>query len=194
MTELLSTPAALREFLELPAGEGALSDDRANLLLRLISGLVLDYLNRDRLTVETGSGGPEPTVELADGTGTTVLLLRGEPVLDVVSVIEDPRGAAAELVDGTDFEWSAKGILRRLGGPCWARRARWYSVTYVPGYEEIPPAVELVVLRLCARAVVNPEGLTSEAEGGYSSGFAFDETRLPHLSRPDRLDLDPYRL
>lgn len=195
MTELLASPEDLREFLELPAGEGALTSSRATLLLGQVSGLVLSYCHRDRFTVDPAGSGDDGTIsELVDGTGSRDLLVARTPLLEVVSVVEDPRGAATELLEGTGFEWSAHGILERIDGSLWRRRFRWYEVLYRAGFEAVPPAVELVVLRVAARAVTNPEGLATESGGGYVSGFAFDETRLPTLAPADRRDLDPYRL
>lgn len=186
MAELLVTADELRDFLDVPVGD--LDDTRAELLIGLISGLVLDHCNRATFTVTV-----EPETVLLDGTGTTVILLPAHPVVEVVEVIEDPRGDATELVEDVDFDWSAKGILTALVSR-WRRRSRWYRVAYRHGYPETPEGVKLIVLRVAARAVTNPEGLATEGTPGYTAGFAFDATRLPTLSAPDRDDLEPYRI
>jgi hypothetical protein len=138
----------------------------------------------------------EATDEVArlDGTGSTTLLLPKLPVRAVESIVEDPDGDASELTDGTDYEWSADGIVRRLGsGAYFARRFRYYEVTYSHG-EAVPDDVKLVVLRVCARAAVNPEGLTQENTEGYGATFGFDATRLAVLSPVDERELHEYRV
>lgn len=185
--ELLATPAELRTWLELDADDtAALSDERANLILAGPSKAVLGYCRRPTFL------STEDTVRL-DGSGWVDLILPGAPVTAVTAVVEDPDGDATELVVGTDVDFSAHGILRRLNG-YFARRFRWYDVTYTHGFADVPEDVRNVVLRVAARGVSNPEGLATEGVGGYNAGFAFDETRLPTLSAPDRRELDPYRL
>lgn len=188
--ELLATAAQLRLWLDLPADDVAsLPDDRAALLLEGASRAVLTYCRRDQFTEE------EVTVRV-DGNGGRELLLPGWPVTAVASVVEDPDGATpTDLLSPTAYvEWSADGILSTIGGGRFARRARWYEVTFTHGYPAVPEDVRNVVLRVAARAVSNPEGLATEGVGGYNAGFAFDDTRLPTLSTPDRRDLHEYRL
>ncbi len=149
---------------------------------------MLGHLNRAALEGEA--------VEvLVDGTGGSSLLLPVDHVLDVTAVVEDPRSTALELEVDVAVDWNRDGILTRLDGGTFRRRSRWYSVELSHGLDEHEiDAVKLVVLRVAARAVVNPEGLATESMGGYVSGFAFDETRLPTLAAPDRRDLDRYRV
>lgn len=181
----LATAEELREFLQ--QTEDELPDSRAELILVGVEGLIRDYTGRS--FAETDGGA-----ELVDGSGTIVMILPGTPVSAVESIVEDPDGAAVELVAGTDFEWSADGILRRLDGGRWFRRFRYYEVTYTRGYDAVPAAVKLVTLRVAARAVVNPEGLTQESAAGWSGGYGFDEARFAALAPPDRRELEPYRL
>lgn len=179
----LITPDRLRNFLDVDYGE--LDDERALEIIEGCSGVVLSYCNREGFEVTERD-------LLLDGSGTNVLLLPGHPVTEVSTIVEDPRGAATELVSDVDFEWSAKGIMKRLDGGRWWRRARWYELTISEGYDETPAAVALVVERLCSRAAVNPEGLATESAGGWVGGYAFDATRLPTVSDPDRRDLAPF--
>lgn len=184
----LVTVEELADFLELDAPEAGTDDERRarTVLIPHASGLVLGHLKRSSLE-------PEERTALLDGNGSTVLLLPGDRVVDVVEVVEDPRGDATELVDDEHFEWTGAGVLTRLDGSLWRRRARWYDVTFVEGlFPEEIDAVKGVVCRVAARALVNPEGLATESMGGYVSGFAFDETRLPTLAAGDRRDLDRY--
>jgi len=184
--ELLAEPAELRRWLELDDDDtDALSDERATLLLEGASSSVLAYCRR-RTFAEV-----EDTVTL-DGNGAYELLLPGAPVTAVSAVTEDPDGDGTDLL--VDVEWSADGILRRTAGGRFVRRFRWYTVTFTHGYETVPEAVRNVVLRVAARGVSNPEGLATEGIGGYNAGFAFDDTRLPTLSAPERRELGPFCL
>lgn len=181
MAALLATADELREFLD----NEDLDTDRVELLLSLASGLVRNYTGQlfDLVADE------ELTL---DGNGTPVLLLPEMPVAAVTAVVEDPRGDAVALVDDTDFEWSEKGILTRLGG-CWRRRARWYTVTYSHGYAETPPDVKGVVLRVAARGVSNPEGIRQETIGSYSYSFGGSDAVGIVLFGPDMRELGSYR-
>jgi hypothetical protein len=183
--ELLASAEELRLWLGLAADdEDSLSDELAEMALQGPSRAVLSYCRRSRLVSGTD------TVRLAGGV--TILILPGAPVTDVAQVLEDPDGAAVDITSSVD--WTPDGLLSRFDGGYFARRHRWYEVTFTHGYEDIPEDVRNVVLRVAARAVSNPEGLATEGVGGYNAGFAFDETRLPTLSAPDRRELDPYRL
>lgn len=183
--DLLASPEELRLWLGLAADDVAsLSDELATLALEGPSRAVLSYCRRIRFA--TG----EDTVRLAGGG--TLLMLPGAPVTAVATVTEDPDGSATDIT--TSIDWTPEGLLKRLDGGYFAGRTRWYEVTFTHGFPEVPEDVRNIVLRVAARAISNPEGLATEGVGGYNAGFAFDETRLPTLSRPDRLELAPYRL
>ena len=184
---LLITADHLRSFLEMSDAE--LPTTRAEWIIGGVSGLVLSETGREVV------GFREQTeVVLMDGLGATQLLVPRFPLLDVPRIVEDPRGAATVLADAVDYTWSADGILERLDGYTFRRRPRWYEVHLEHGYAATPAAVQLVVARVCARAIVNPEALATESAGGYTSGFAFDDTRIVTLAAPDRRDLFPYRV
>jgi hypothetical protein len=185
--EPLATPAELRLWLGLPDdATEELSDPAAELLIAGVSRQVLAYTRRSSFTTSTS------TVRVA-GTGSSTLILPGWPVSAVTAVVEDPDGAApGELVDYV--EWSEDGVLELLSGGRWAARRRFYEITFEHGYAEVPEDVRNLVLRVAARAFANPEGLATEGVGGYNAGFAFDDTRLPTLSAPDRRELEPYVL
>lgn len=172
----LASAAELRLFLELDTTD--LPDDRAELILSVVSGLVRDEAHQLFDQVETDE-------VILDGTGTDVLLLPQLPVTAVASVEEN--GTA--LVGGTDYDWSSNGILRRLNGS-WVRRARYYTVTYSHGYAAPPDGLKGIVLRVAARVVDNPEGLVQEAIGGWSGAYRFDPASL---NDADKRALDPYR-
>lgn len=197
--DLLASAEELRRWVGLDPGDvAALSDESATLLLEGVSGQVIRYVTRNP-EATTLLAGEEPTTVDLDGNGSYELLLPGAPVLAVASVVEDPDTLETTLhdteLDVTGYiEWSRHGILRRLDGGVFVRRFRWYRVAFRFGYEAVPEDVRNLVLRVAARAFGNPEGLATEAVGGYSAGFAFDDTRLPTLSAPDRRELDAFRL
>lgn len=184
--ELLATAEELRLWLDLEANDtDELPTERAELVLEGVSRAVLSYCRRLRFLTGTD------TVRVS-GRGS-VLLLPGWPVTAVTAVVDDPDGDdPTDIVD--DIEWDESGVVSFALGGAFTRRARGYEVTFTHGYPEVPEDVRNVVLRVAARAISNPEGLATEGTGGYNAGFAFDETRLPTLSAPDRRELDEYRL
>lgn len=182
---LLATADELRTFLKLPG----LTTAQAELALGAVSARVLGYTRRAWQAVDGDA------IRVA-GTGAPFLLLPKLPVRDLVSLVEDPDGEAVSLdVAGADrlVEWDEDGIVRRIDGGIFARRLRYYAVTYNHG-EAAPADVKLVVLRVCARAVINPEGITQESVSGYGASFGFDTTRLAVLSDADRRELADYRV
>ena len=101
-----------------------------------------------------------------DGNGLRSVLLSAAPVIAVTSVELDGEA----LVDGTDFEWSADGFLRRLGG-CWPDRLRCIEGVYDHGLDPVPEDVQEVVIDQ-ARAMyrIDP-GVQSKTVGGQSVTF-----------------------
>lgn len=172
----LASVAELRDFLQIPE----LPEAPAELALNGVSALVRGACHRAFATTE------DEVIYLA-GSGSYSMLLPKLPVAAVSEIIEAPGDAVyeRELVEGINFEWDEDGLLRRLDGGRWIGRLRYYKITHSHGDAAVPDDVKMLVLRVCARAVVNPEGLTQEAAAGYSAAFGFDETRLAALSQPD---------
>jgi hypothetical protein len=180
----LATVDELRTFLKLPG----LTTAQAELALGAVSARVRGYTRRAWEAVD----GDEIRVA---GTGTPLLLLPKLPVRDLTSIIEDPDGEATELaVTGASrlVEWDEDGLVRRIDGGIFVRRLRYYGVTVDHG-EPWTEDVKLVGLRICARAVINPEGLTQETVQGYGSSFGFDLNRLAVLTAADKAELSDYR-
>ena len=101
-----------------------------------------------------------------DGNGQQSVLLPAAPVLAVGSVTLDGEA----LTEGTDFEWSADGFLRRLGA-CWPDRLRCIAGFYDHGYTVIPEDIQEVVIDQ-ARALfrIDP-GVQTKTVGGQSVTF-----------------------
>ncbi|WP_045562983.1 hypothetical protein [Streptomyces sp. FxanaA7] len=101
-----------------------------------------------------------------DGNGQKAVLLPAAPVIAVPSVELDGE----VLVDGTDFEWSANGYLRRLG-ECWPDRLRCIEGVYDHGFDPVPEDIQEVVIDQ-ARAMyrIDP-GVQSKTVGGQSVTF-----------------------
>ncbi|MGW1134421.1 mobile element protein [Streptomyces griseoluteus] len=101
-----------------------------------------------------------------DGNGRESVLLPAAPVLAITSVQLD--GTA--LTAGVDFDWSADGFLRRLGG-LWPDRLRCIRVAYDHGWAVIPEDIQEVVIDQ-ARAMyrIDP-GVQTKTVGGQSVTF-----------------------
>lgn len=87
------------------------------------------------------------------------ILLSEQPVTTISSVVED--GTA--LVVGTDYRWTAAGVLTRVGRP-WCSLWQGVVVTYTHGYSTIPDDLKAVCVQAAARAY--RAGLGSAATGG----------------------------
>lgn len=183
--DLLATVAELRLFLE----DDTLDADRAELFLRLASGEARGY---------TGNGFDwiEDDVVRLNGTGTSVLLLPEAPVADVSELVQ-AVGLAAEVIlespvdTSPAWEWDEDGVIERIDGGVFARRRRFYQITYSHGFEVVPDEVKAVVLRIAARGFESPDGIRQEALGRYSYTLAGEAAGMG-LYAPDRRDLDPY--
>ncbi|MCX5522590.1 mobile element protein [Streptomyces bobili] len=103
---------------------------------------------------------------LLDGNGRESLLLPAAPVLSVSAVTLDGEA----LAEGTDFDWSAHGFLRRLDG-VWPERLRCVGGLYDHGYALIPEDIQEVVVDQ-ARALyrIDP-GVQTKTVGGQSVTF-----------------------
>jgi len=99
-----------------------------------------------------------------DGNGRESLLLPVWPTIAVTKVLLDGE----ELVEGTDYEWSEAGILRRLGCQVWPDRLRCIKVTYSHGWVEIPTDISEAVIEQARAGYSGQPGLKSKAVGGQS--------------------------
>ncbi|WP_406157772.1 mobile element protein [Streptomyces canus] len=109
-------------------------------------------------------------VVVLDGSGRESLLLPVWPVTAVSAVVLD----GTELVEGTDYNWSDAGILRRLGCLHWPDRLRCLQVTYSHGWNgwsEIPGDIQEAVLERAEAGLTIPVGVQSKAVGGQSVTF-----------------------
>lgn len=179
----LATVAELRDFLRMPE----LPESAARSALAGVSALVRDYTGR-AFAATVGE------VTYLAGSGSYSMLLPRLPVAGVTELLEAAGSSTErELVAGTNFEWDEDGLLRRIDGSVFVPRLRHYRVTYDHG-TDVPDDVRLLVLRICARGVVNPEGLAQENAAGYGSTFGFDATRFAALSDPDKDALTFHRV
>lgn len=101
-----------------------------------------------------------------DGTGTRTFLLPAAPVTEITSLELD----GALLVEGTDFEWSEDGYVRRLG--ChWPNRLRCIRAVYSHGYDPVPEDIaEVVIDQARSQYTVRP-GIQTMQVGGQQVGF-----------------------
>lgn len=101
-----------------------------------------------------------------DGTGSCSVLLPAAPVVSVTSV--ELEGTA--LTVGVDYEWSADGFLRRLGG-LWPCRLRCLEVVYAHGLEPIPEDIQEVVLDQARAMYAIQPGVQQKTVGSQSVTF-----------------------
>lgn len=154
MADLLADPAELAASLGVPANDPK--------LLWSLTAASRRFRGAVRHPVSLVAGD----AFVLDGNGCEFLLLPAAPVLAVSSVTLD--GAA--LVEGTDYDWSADGFLRRLGG-VWPDRLRCLRGSYDHGYAAIPEDIQEVVIDQ-ARALfrIDP-GVQTKTVGGQSVTF-----------------------
>jgi hypothetical protein len=124
-----------------------------------------------------------------DGPGRSVLLLPSLRVTDVASVTENGR----ELVEGTDYEWSAKGTLRRRCG--WTDRYRGIVVEFthgggrcsVTGGFVAPAELVALIFDVATSAAAVPVGQQPEKIGpfefGGAAGVQFDSSQQRIIDR-----------
>lgn len=118
-----------------------------------------------------------------DGPGRSVLLLKSQRVIDVASVRENGR----ELVEGTDYEWSEAGMLRRRCG--WTDRYRGVVVEFTHGYDVVPAELVALIFDVATAAAAVPVGERREKIGPFELGGATVEFE-PH----QYAILDRYRI
>lgn len=153
-TDYLADPEDLAVWLGVPA-----SDTK---LLQALAAASNRFRGQVRHPV---SFVADDTITL-DGHGTSSILLPAEPVTAIAGLSLD----GVELVDGTDYEWSQDGYVRRLNY-LWPNRLRCIEVTYSHGYADIPPDIaEAIVDQARAQYVVRP-GVQTVQVGGQSVGF-----------------------
>ncbi|MFE9845776.1 mobile element protein [Streptomyces goshikiensis] len=151
----LADPAELATWLRVPA------DDL--LLLATLRSASRRFRGAVRHEVNLVEGD----VVTLDGNGRESLLLPVWPTVAVTKVLLDGK----ELVDGTDYSWSAAGILRRLGCQVWPDRLRCIEVTYSHGWAEIPADISDAVIEQARAAFRSEPGIKSKAVGGQSVTF-----------------------
>lgn len=102
-----------------------------------------------------------------DGNGRESILLPVWPTTAVTSVVLDGE----TLVEGTDYEWSDAGILRRLGCRVWPNKFRCLVVTYSHGWAEIPEDISEAVIDQARTMYTIRNGVQSMTTGAQSVTF-----------------------
>lgn len=119
------------------------------------------------------------TITLRSRTGTVLLPQR--PVKDVVEM-------TAYDADYLNYELSGNTITGLPVGTL-------VTVTYEYGYDDVPEAIQGIVVRAAVRAINNPNGLASVTVGGYSETYSSKEHEQGIVfGLADRMILDRYRL
>lgn len=127
---------------------------------------------------------------ILDGSASEILLIPKKylPLRGVGAVNDD----GTDLVAGDDYEWSEKGIIRRVGS-CrrWTSKFRGVTITCDHGYQPLPDEIAGVVLAVAKRWYDSPSGqgnVQSEQIGAYSvtygkSGVGLTELEAQILER-----------
>lgn len=110
------------------------------------------------------------------------------PCLHLTEVHEVEAGGAL-MTEGTDYEWSASGVLLRYA--CWPRALRGVRVVYSGGYVAIPPELSAVVCGLAGRLSV-PAGVASWSVGAQT--VTFNSESSPGLASVEESILDRYKI
>lgn len=145
------------------------------------------------------------------GAGTGLLLLPEVPVHSVTEVrLLTAAGELDEpLTAGTDYRLEAghdgaRAILRRRPAGAYWPNGDPVTVTYSHGYRLteagsgeldaplVPATIKLVVMRVAARGIANPLGLTNITAGRVSQGFGQGPDRGATLTAADLADLAPW--
>lgn len=101
-----------------------------------------------------------------DGNGRVSVLLPVWPTTAVASVTLD----GVLLAEGTDYQWSDSGVLRRLGCRLWPDQLRCLAVVYSHGWPvgAVPEDIAEAVLDRAGAMYAIPIGVASKAVGGQS--------------------------
>lgn len=118
--------------------------------------------------------------------GNPVLLL---PSLYVTAVAVNANDT--DLVDGTDYAWSANGVLT-----CYWWTTSPVTVTYTHGYAAPPAEVTAVVQAVAQRALDNPGAYISRTIGPFGGTFgrAADTGTAVSLLASEMAVLDRYKI
>jgi hypothetical protein len=155
-------------------------------------------------------------IELHDGSGREVLVLRQMPLIEVTSVYEDD----VLLVEGDDYVVGTYGKLYRRSPwfPfSWSRGRQNIEVTYDHGWavsedevvetsegievDRVPASIRMVALEAASRVIRAPSlaavasGITGESLGAYSytaSLGAMSAVIAAGLSEEERVSLKPW--
>lgn len=104
-------------------------------------------------------------VELIDGNmSMTLLLSRYHLPVTNVSQVEEYDGNAYNLVDAAEYQWTADGIVERIGWRSWRGGIASVRVTYDHGYTTLPRDVAGVCLSLAKRLYDNPDSTSVQSE------------------------------
>lgn len=154
-TEFLADPDELAIWLGKPANDPKLlaALRAASRRFRGAVGHDVDLVSDDAVTL--------------DGNGRESLLLPVWPTTAVASVELDGE----LLVEGTDYQWSDMGALRRLGCRRWPDRLRCLAVVYSHGWDPIPEDIQEAVIDQARTMFTVPAGVQSRAVGGQSMTF-----------------------
>lgn len=132
------------------------------------------------------AGYREDTLTLA-GTGQRTLILPTLHLVEVLAVVQD-----GSPVDATSYQASDAGVLTHDGW--WGNRTE-VTVTFVHGYQVVPPEVTAVVQSVAQRMTDNPgTPLVRKTRGPFTDQYASPDSGPSTLLDAERVALSRYKI
>lgn len=179
-----ATPQDLRSYLDGQTledpGDPAIDATGAEAEWVRQATLLLDLVSADIRAAARSSivqGEESETVTLR-GTWSRFLELPGRPVQSVDAVVLN-----TVPVSSVGFRWNSLGLVRRgagefdepadgvAGGLHWGGPDSSVDVTWSYGFAATPDWVRSMTLRVAARTIVNPAGLSQQSMAGYAESY-----------------------
>ena len=194
---------ATHDDLKALLGRPDLDNGQCDFALRSASATIRNY------TKQYLSPVANDTVQL-EGTWGQELWLPEKPVTAVHSIVlNSPPFVANFTLPTTDYMWSRRGKLIRLGswglgwpvypddlvGGYWGGSQGTVTVTYDHGYATLPDDIWGVCLAVAGRLVTNPTNVLRESidAGGLSVSTQYARTMAADLEPEEQAKLNLYR-
>lgn len=163
----LTTLQAVKSWMGLsdPVMDGVITG-----LITRVSAQVETYISRSLLT--------SARVELRDGGGGSVMLLRDQPVQSITSLTINDVAVPASTGPGVGGYWlGSDGSLYLRGFKFTIGRGN-VSVEYVAGYDTIPPDVEQCVIESVALAIKRADHVDVSSKSLAGETISYIHTSL----------------
>jgi len=128
---------------------------------------------------------PNVVIDEVDGGHQSLRLLKG-PVIEIIAVHDMYQDLDVPETD--NWRLGVEGKVVAQGERYWARGSDRFRVTYEAGYEDLPPALEILVeeIETYAESWSGGEGLRAEKFGrdySWEAALALDASVAPLIQR-----------